>query len=98
MYCENQPEKGLEEIVGDHQLLDIVGWSVFHESWASVADDVVVNSTETKHRPRGRHEKPVIHPGKENHILGLKKDISHPSSHAVAVDLVIPENICMDEG
>ena len=61
-----QAEKGLEQIVGNHQLLDIVGWSVLHESWPSVSDDVVVDSTEAKHRPRGRHEEPVIHPGKEN--------------------------------
>ena len=66
-FLENpQAEKGLEQIVGNHQLLDIVGWSVLHESWPSVSDDVVVDSTEAKHRPRGRHEEPVIHPGKEN--------------------------------
>ena len=63
-----QTEKGLEEIVGDHQLLDIVRWSVLHESWSSVADDVVVDGTEAKHRPRGGHEEPVIHPGKEDHV------------------------------
>ena len=69
-FLENpQAEKGLEEVVGDHELLDVVGRSVLHEGRACVADDVVVDGAEGQHRPRGGHEQPVVHPEKRNNYL-----------------------------
>ena len=34
-----------------------------------VADNVVVESTEGKDWPRGRHEQPIVHPGKERELI-----------------------------
>jgi hypothetical protein len=64
-----QTHQSLEEIVCKHQLLDIIGWPVLHESRTSKADHVVVESAEKKGWPWGRHQEPVVNPGVEGKDL-----------------------------
>ena len=62
-FAENpQAQKGLEEVVGYHDILDVIWRSIFHEPRPSNPYDIVVNCTESKHWPRGGHEQPVINP------------------------------------
>ena len=61
-----QTHESLEEIVEEHQLLDIIGWPVLHESRTSKADHVVVERAENKGGPWGGHQEPVVNPGAES--------------------------------
>ena len=57
-------EEGLEEVVGDHDLLYVVGFPVLHEGRPCYPDYVPVAAAEGQDRPGGRHEQPGIYPAK----------------------------------
>ena len=72
-----QTEKGLEEIVGNHEQLDVIWLAVLHESRPCAPDDVDIESGESKHRPRRGHEEPIIHPGSNVSGLVRKKWVTY---------------------
>ena len=47
-----QTEKGLEEVVGDHEQLDVIWLTMLHEGRAGKPDDEDVEQAESKHRQR----------------------------------------------
>ena len=65
-FCEPdkdpEAEEGLEEVVGNHDLLDVVGLPVLHEGGPCYPDYVPVAAAEGQHRPGGGHEQPGINP------------------------------------
>jgi len=56
-------EDGLEEVVDEHDVLDLIGGSVLHEVGAPDPDNVVVEDAAGQNWPRGGHEQPVVHSG-----------------------------------
>ena len=51
----------LEEVVGYHDVLDVVWLSVFHKPRACEPYHIVVEGAQTQHWPGGGHEQPVVH-------------------------------------
>ena len=51
----------LEEVVGYHDVLDVVWLSVFHKPRPCEPYHIVVEGTQTQHWPGGGHEQPVVH-------------------------------------
>ena len=58
-----EAEQGLEEVVGNHEGLDVIWLMMLHEGRAGEPDDEDVEQEESKHRQRRGHEEPIIHPG-----------------------------------
>ena len=52
----------MQEVVGEHEFLDIEGGLTLHVGGAGEPDHVVVEETQPQGRPGGGHQKPVIDP------------------------------------
>ena len=55
-----EAEESLEEVVKEHQFLDIIGRSSFHEGRSSKSDHVVIKETKNNSWPGRRHQHPII--------------------------------------
>ena len=58
-----ETEESLEEVVSEHQLLNIKGWFPLHEGWPNEPHEHIICCTQTHCWPGRRHQHPVIHPG-----------------------------------
>ena len=66
-----QAEQCLQEVVGEHQFLDIEGRLTLHVGGAGEPDHVVVEETQSQGRPGGGHQKPIVDPELYDKILDL---------------------------
>ena len=56
-------EESLQEVVEEHQLLDVVRGPALHEGGAGEPDQVVVEHAEAQGRPGRGHQQPGVDPG-----------------------------------
>ena len=63
-----EAKEGLKEVVGNHNSLNIKGWSILHEPWCSKANQNVVHDANCSDRPGGWHEQPVVQPKEESDL------------------------------
>ena len=64
-----EAKQRLEQVVGQHDVLEIVGLSVLHEPWPGVLDDEDVQEADDGDWPDGGHKEKVIRP---RHIQPLR--------------------------
>ena len=58
-----EAEGGLEDVVGPHDVLDVVGPPALHEPGPGHLDDVHVEAAQEDGRPSGAHQQPVVDAG-----------------------------------